>query len=462
MHFMKRGLFCVIAICLPFILFCQSEVSDGGIKWTEGLTWKQVQQKAKKENKYIFVDCYATWCKPCKEMDRNVYSVDSVADYLNANFISVKVQMDQTKNDDAATKNWYKTASYMSNQYNLTAYPTMLFFTPSGEVATKEVGYKNPESFITVARNAKDPSKQYYVLLNNYKKGELNHAEKRSLINMAKELKDSSNYRALRNDYFAYLHALPKEKSYTKENIEFIASIIGSRRHVVFDMFYPDGSAVDEVMGKNGYARKVVDDVIMKEKVARVFNAGIDAKLEPDWDMLYKTIAKDYNDDYAARNTLEAKILWYGNVQPDELKLAGSLNDKMEKYGSDTTNRGEDFKLNNAAFSIWKAVGPTANPSNEEIKELARVTNWMQGVVRRGATATGFRLEQWHLYIDTYANLLHKIGRTSEATKWEEFAIVKLKEFVQDKDEVNGYSKMYEYRLDKMKKGEPTWPIEQK
>jgi len=367
--------------------------------------------------------------------------------------------MDQTKNDDVAVKSWYKTASSFAKDYNLNAYPTMLFFTPSGEVATKEVGYKDAGTFITTARNSKDPSKQYYVLLKNYKKGKLDDAAKRSLINTANQLGDTANYHALRTSYFVYLHALPKEKLYTKENIEFIAGIIGSRRHVVIDMFYPDGSIVDKVMKKEGYAKNVTDQVIMKEKIAPVFNAGIEAKIEPDWNMLYNSIAKDYNDEYADRNILEGKILWYGNVHFDGLKLASSLNDKMEKYGSDTTKRGDDFKLNNYANWIWEHVGTSEKLSNEIITELKRVSVWMEGVVRRGGSdTTYYHTDYWHKYIDTYANLLHKVGRTEEAIKWEEFALLKAKEF----DAGKGDLEYYEGCINKMKKKEPTWPIETK
>jgi thioredoxin-related protein len=452
---MNQKISSLLVVCLPLLLMAQGQ---SAVNWAQELSWQQIKFKAKKENKYIFVDCYATWCKPCKQMDTEVFTVDSVGDYLNAGFISVKVQMDQSKNDDAFVKSWYKTASYMAREYSVSAYPSMLFFNPSGEVATKEVGFKEAPAFITAAKNSKDPSKQYYVLLKNYKKGKLNDAAKRALINTAKQLNDTANYHALRNSYFVHLHSLPQEKLYTKENIEFIASIISRRSEVVFDMFYPSGSAVDKVMGKNGYASKVVDDVIMKEKVASVLNATADAKQEPDWSMLYKSIAKEYNDDYAARNVLVGKIQWYGTIKPDILKFARSFNEKMEKYGSDTTNRGDEFRLNNSAFLIWQNLGKTTELSQEEITELTRVSNWMAGVARRGGTGTGFRLQQWPLYIDTYANLLYKIGKLPEAIKWEEFAISRGRQVKTDEETVKGF----EENLELMRKGHPTWPVEGK
>ncbi|MEP7374592.1 MAG: thioredoxin fold domain-containing protein [Chitinophagaceae bacterium] len=441
-------------LCLIFLLSIAVTSFSQGIKWSDGLTWQQVKAKAKKENKYMFVDCYATWCKPCKAMDKEVYSVDSVGSFLNQDFISVKLQMDQTKNDAAAIKSWYKTASSFAKDYNLNAYPTMLFFTPSGEVATKEVGYKDAGAFITAARNAKDPSKQYYVLLKNYKKGKLDDAATRSLINTAKQLGDTATYHALRNSYFAYLHTLPKAKLYTKENIEFIATTINRHSQSVFDMFYPDATAVDKVMEKKGYAQKVVDDVIMKEKVASVVNAGMDAKIEPDWSILYNSIAKDYKRDYAERNIMEAKMAWYYNAG-DYFKWASTLNHRIEKYGTDTTSKSADFVLNNQAYIIWLNLGQTDKPDPKTIEELNRVCKWLEGPLRRYEFATGFRLQQWPMIIDTYANLLYKVGRTTEALKWQELAVSKGKELGTDDDAM----KDIENNLALMKEGKPTWPI---
>ena len=49
-----------------------SQDTTKGIHFVNGLSWQEVLQKAKAENKYIFVDCYATWCGPCKAMDKEV------------------------------------------------------------------------------------------------------------------------------------------------------------------------------------------------------------------------------------------------------------------------------------------------------------------------------------------------------------------------------------------------------
>jgi tetratricopeptide (TPR) repeat protein len=54
-------------------------------------------------------------------------------------------------------------------------------------------------------------------------------------------------------------------------------------------------------------------------------------------------------------------------------------------------------------------------------------------------------------YLDTYANLLYKLGRTEEALRYEEKAFALAPN---DKDITDN--------LSKMKKGEPTWPTDNK
>ena len=50
--------------------------------------------------------------------------------------------------------------------------------------------------------------------------------------------------------------------------------------------------------------------------------------------------------------------------------------------------------------------------------------------------------------MDTYSNLLHKVGKTKEAIEWQEKAIAAV-------DEASKAE--YQATLEKMKKGEPTW-----
>ena len=95
---MRILILCLLGWGLPFLLLAQSNASkaDGhalpgmlsmteegkGIKGITGLFWEQIKQKAKQENKYIFIDAYTTWCGPCKMMDEYVYANDSESNFF--------------------------------------------------------------------------------------------------------------------------------------------------------------------------------------------------------------------------------------------------------------------------------------------------------------------------------------------------------------------------------------------
>lgn len=57
--------------------------------------FKTVLAKAEKENKLVFFDAYAVWCGPCKLMVKNIFPLETVGDFYNANFINVKIDMEK-------------------------------------------------------------------------------------------------------------------------------------------------------------------------------------------------------------------------------------------------------------------------------------------------------------------------------------------------------------------------------
>ena len=57
---MKNLIFILIFLSFSFTALCQ-----GGVNF-EQLTFDEALSKAKAENKLVFMDCYTTWCAPCK------------------------------------------------------------------------------------------------------------------------------------------------------------------------------------------------------------------------------------------------------------------------------------------------------------------------------------------------------------------------------------------------------------
>lgn len=109
------------------------------IHFFEG-TFDEALEQAKKENKLIFFDAYASWCGPCKRMKSRVFTQDEVGSYFNANFINVKFDME--KGEGLA----------LARKYHVTAYPTLLFLNHKGEVEKAAVGYHNSNSLVELAK----------------------------------------------------------------------------------------------------------------------------------------------------------------------------------------------------------------------------------------------------------------------------------------------------------------------
>lgn len=52
-------------------------------------------KKAKEENKLVFVDFNAAWCKPCKQLERYTFKNKKLAKALNADYVSLKIDVDE-------------------------------------------------------------------------------------------------------------------------------------------------------------------------------------------------------------------------------------------------------------------------------------------------------------------------------------------------------------------------------
>ena len=108
--------------------------ANADVTWSNE-SYAQVLARAKAEQKYVFIDFYATWCGPCKRLDEVTYPDAKASELLNS-MIAVKW--------DAEKDPWLATAK----QYKVHAYPSLIVLDPSGVEVDRHLGYLPPEEFV--------------------------------------------------------------------------------------------------------------------------------------------------------------------------------------------------------------------------------------------------------------------------------------------------------------------------
>ena len=146
-------------ISFLFLVISTALFSQDGIKFGKQSFAKTLEQ-AKKENKLIFLDAFASWCGPCKLLDKNVFPKKEVGDYFNANFLNLHIDMEKGEGIEIAKK------------YSIYSYPTLLFINGDGKVVYKAAGYMSPQELISIAKEAVNPENTLENKIAKFEAGE--------------------------------------------------------------------------------------------------------------------------------------------------------------------------------------------------------------------------------------------------------------------------------------------------
>jgi len=418
----------------PFFAIAQCQ----GVAFEHGFSWQEVLQKAQKENKYVFVDCYATWCGPCKWMDKTVYPIDSVGKFMNAKFISVRVQMDTTGQDNDEARQWYAIAHNFGEKYYLGAYPSYLFFSPNGQAVHKDVGGKDIKDFLFMVKAALDPQEQYYTLRAGYLKGGLAYTLMPVLANAARRVGQDSLSKQVSRDYIHhYLETLPGAQLWTSENILFVKqySSFVNVEDKIFQLFYQGRVTINSVMHDEHFSDGFINYILYRDEVKPRVNKALTMNAEPNWHRLEKAISKYYDRFYAKKNVLQGRIEYY-KVRQKWNKYIKCFVREQEMNGIENLQPGQGaiVELNNSAFEVFEY--------SKNKQELEKALSWVNEsliMVPR----------PYPQQMDTKANLLYKLGKKTEGMSLEEKSLALAP---RDKEIAANY--------EKMKSGLPTWPTE--
>lgn len=143
---MKNMIFLVFSVIILMVVYAYANPKvdfnvdpQDGIQFHDG-SWEEALQIAKRDNKLIFLDIYATWCGPCKLLKKNTFSNDKVGAYYNSHFVNVA--LDGERGDGAM----------LAQKLRLSSYPSLYFIDGDGNVVGQTGGYHNPDALLALGK----------------------------------------------------------------------------------------------------------------------------------------------------------------------------------------------------------------------------------------------------------------------------------------------------------------------
>lgn len=143
MKFLPFKSYFILSILLAFFAFegkaqgasKAAAKQSGQINFIEN-SWSTALKQAAAQNKYIFVDAYASWCGPCKMLKATTFKNNKVAAFYNSNFINVAMDMEKGQGPALAA------------QWGLRVYPTLIIFNAKGKPVYGTEGFIKADDLI--------------------------------------------------------------------------------------------------------------------------------------------------------------------------------------------------------------------------------------------------------------------------------------------------------------------------
>lgn len=231
-----------LAIIFFVLVFLSVQAQDRSIMFEEG-TFQEALNKAKNCGKLLFVDCYTSWCGPCKMLARDVFTNNEVADYFNEHFISLKVDCEKGEGPE------------IKNRFGVSGYPTLLFINGQGEVVNKIVGASRQPYFLENVKKGLDTQNSLFAKEAKYKSGCRDQAFLVDLILTYQNANESKKATEISREF---LKSLNGSQLLTKEMWDVVSyyfvSPYGSEW---WNFILENADKYEQLVGKEAVAKKI-------------------------------------------------------------------------------------------------------------------------------------------------------------------------------------------------------------
>jgi len=405
--------FLLLAI-VGLLLSARVVAQEKGVHFEHALSWTEVKAKAKAENKYIFLDCFTTWCGPCRYMRTTIFPQEEIGNFFNDKFVSAEVQLDTTAADNDHVKSWYADAHAIMTQYGIKAFPTYLVFAPDGRVLHRIVGSSTAKLFIEEVQESFDSTKQYYTKLAQFENGRRDSGFLRRFAIQASDAYDLTLGKKVAKAYLA-----GQSNLFTPTALDLIYMYTTHSTDEYFNFLAKNTNKINQVSGA-GKAEQKIRSIFLNEGTGFRW----DDKRVIDWKSIQKKIAATLPAE-ANEITMRIRInyYFYRKDWPNFEKV-------MVPYMKQYSQQMSDGELNSIAWGVFEQCS--------DMTCVSQILDYSSQLKNSNEPA----------FIDTYANILYKLGKKEEAIALEQKALNATPE--NERSDIQA-------TLDKMKKGEKTW-----
>ncbi|MFZ3015630.1 MAG: thioredoxin family protein [Minisyncoccia bacterium] len=338
---------------------------EKGIIFEKDSSFANLKEKAKLENKLIFVDFYAFWCKPCKWMSLNVFTNDTIANFYKK-FVCSKFDVEKGEGK--------KLAKY----FEVMCYPTYLFIDSTGRVVHRTSGAWSVNEFLLIGEDALDPRKQYITFMDKFESLTMKPEE----IVYLMKLRDNSCL-PIKKEMSEYLDS-QFEKDYSNNlNWSVMRDFEIDPKFPVFKYLLSHYELFSEK-----HSADSVNNLIKRVYKEAMEDCASDA-------VKYQTLRSEVTSlclPFSEQFALKMDLTFFEQTN-NWKQYADSAISYVDKYAFNNY-----VFLNNTAYKFYQNVKDTTS--------LKKALSWVEHSIE---------LKPTYISYDTYAGILYLLNRKSEA-----------------------------------------------
>jgi thioredoxin-related protein len=327
--------------------------------------------RADSAGKNLMVDAYTDWCGWCKVMDQETFNDTLVGEFINGQFISTKINMEENFGLSLAMK------------YRVSQYPQYLFFNGKGELLARLSGYMEPATFIERVTNALKPE------------------------NQLPPLPHALDFELDYPDF--YKNSFQKRKDRVTPQLIEIQSFLESRDSLtdevswgVLSRFVSGGQFADSVIANKEVLISRFGKEEVVDKLASFVFQGVKQAIKDSSELLLNeslVLADEILGTEAPKYTYRYRLYFF-QMRNDWASYARIASEMSRESGL-----AQPDDLNQMAKAVY------LNTNKPEAISSAK--NWMESLLEQNRE---------YDYLETYTVLLERLGRREESLKIAEEA----------------------------------------